>query len=692
MTRIIWGSLLALSFTGCIPGEQGVLPCRLEVQVGDRYTHLAFPVLREDDTIAGYDSAACTVVLQSRSGILRSIPVWGAVSEIFPLSDGHIIATMLHDTAYFLSWRGKEQFDTIGKLTAGKGIFVQTNYPNLALWRTSSGAMYLLDLHHKRMQRIGMLISRSGAWALLSMQDSTIAVLESLTPALTMWEVIHATTGRRLSSGFIPSNLYLVSATVDKAVSITRGREGYNLEWYTRSAIGDARLMGRILLPLSLYEPQAVVLVGDTALALFRSGIAVATPSALLGVWSGYISGFHHPLYSLSRGNGKMLLVGSRRAMIVTISENPGWWIERSVPLVYRLAAVVLSALALGYVMRRIWHHRRLVGALLEKSTSGSVLIVDRRRRLRRLNTVARALLGIKTGTPLHRSFHEYFPVQWSALREIIDAALSEQSSRVEEIVVETSSGQRRFIVNIDALFGGLNRFEGVLITILDVTAQFERWRMLNWAEIAHDMQTHLTTIRLTAENLERTSSDEYREQIHRILRQTTILIDRVRDLLALGRGDGLLVEECSIEQLLQEVVEDVKMSAPAHISFVVRPSPLVVRLDRRRMARAIHNALTNAVKAIENSSGTIDVWAELTTRELIIGVRDTGRGMDEETLQRFSQPYFTTSSSGHGIGSLIMQRMAELHGGTLEVQSQVGRGTTVLFHLPRSVYVRHQY
>ncbi|MCX7936547.1 MAG: HAMP domain-containing histidine kinase, partial [Chlorobi bacterium] len=205
-------------------------------------------------------------------------------------------------------------------------------------------------------------------------------------------------------------------------------------------------------------------------------------------------------------------------------------------------------------------------------------------------------------------------------------------------------------------------------------------------------MQTHLTTIRLTAENLERTSSNDYREQIYRILRQTTILIDRVRDLLALGRGDGLLVEECSIEQLLQEVVEDVKMSAPAHISFVVRPSPLVVRLDRRRMARAIHNALTNAVKAIENSSGTIDVWAELTTRELIIGVRDTGRGMDEETLQRFSQPYFTTSSSGHGIGSLIMQRMAELHGGTLEVQSQVGRGTTVLFHLPRSVYVRHQY
>ena len=63
--------------------------------------------------------------------------------------------------------------------------------------------------------------------------------------------------------------------------------------------------------------------------------------------------------------------------------------------------------------------------------------------------------------------------------------------------------------------------------------------------------------------------------------------------------------------------------------------------------------------------------------------VRDTGVGMDEEALGRVFEPYFSTKSSGTGLGLPIARRNVELSGGTIEVESQKGQGTTVTVRLP---------
>ena len=67
----------------------------------------------------------------------------------------------------------------------------------------------------------------------------------------------------------------------------------------------------------------------------------------------------------------------------------------------------------------------------------------------------------------------------------------------------------------------------------------------------------------------------------------------------------------------------------------------------------------------------------------MILTVRDSGVGMDDEALARVFEPYFSTKSSGTGLGLPIARRNVELSGGTIEVESQKGQGTTVRVRLP---------
>jgi signal transduction histidine kinase len=68
----------------------------------------------------------------------------------------------------------------------------------------------------------------------------------------------------------------------------------------------------------------------------------------------------------------------------------------------------------------------------------------------------------------------------------------------------------------------------------------------------------------------------------------------------------------------------------------------------------------------------------------IVVSLRDSGLGMDEEALARVFEPYFSTKTSGTGLGLPIARRNIELNGGTIEVASTKGEGTTVVVRLPR--------
>jgi len=106
------------------------------------------------------------------------------------------------------------------------------------------------------------------------------------------------------------------------------------------------------------------------------------------------------------------------------------------------------------------------------------------------------------------------------------------------------------------------------------------------------------------------------------------------------------------------------------------------VFVDRTLTARSLANIVENALHAMP-SKGRLTIDASADHQFVLLRIHDSGVGMDEESLARVFEPYFSTKTTGTGLGLPIARRNIELNGGTIEVESGKGRGTTVIVRLP---------
>ena len=102
-------------------------------------------------------------------------------------------------------------------------------------------------------------------------------------------------------------------------------------------------------------------------------------------------------------------------------------------------------------------------------------------------------------------------------------------------------------------------------------------------------------------------------------------------------------------------------------------PLPPVV-VDRTLIARALANIVENALHAMP-AQGRLSIHALAEPADVLLVVRDTGLGMDAEAMSRVFEPYFSTKTTGTGLGLPIAKRNVELSGGSIEVESEKGAG-----------------
>lgn len=670
--------VLALWVLGC-SGDGEQYPLRMRIDAVVRPSTFVRPTVLADGAVVGIvpERRQLCAAVGAETRVLSDSTV-----DVLPVAEGLLVARRQSDSlvVYLLASAGRLQ--RIAALPDESGHFIAGK--DAALWGWQSGSL-LWVVADGAVERFAAPYL-SGVATVVLHSPRVVTVLRQLNEQLRLWEGFQVESGRKLFSSVVSGAMPAAIVDQSTVATLAARNERYYLEWLSSN---QALVQAVLELPEWLYEPRALLTVGDTVLAVFRSGVVLCSREGVVAAYRGNLGVVQGSIACARRGR-QLLLSGERGMVQVTVEPNPLWWLQRSVPALYRALAAAVAVGIVGWLVYRQRRRARVLNAVLERGTQGALLVVDRKRRLLQLNVVARRLLGIDRSVPLRRPLHQYVATPLGQLLvEAVERAIAERTGGVQQLTLQDGMVQRTFLVTLEPLYGLASRFEGVLVAVFDVTAQYHQQRLVNWAQLAHDIQTNLATIRLSAEQMstELSADDEARRQ--RILSQARLLLDRVRDLLALGRGESLVLEECNIDELLASAVEEVQSEATAHISFVIRPSPLVVRLDRRRMARALHNALTNAIRAIGQQPGTIELWAHLDGRSICIAVRDTGCGMDEQTLERFRQPYFT-SGNGHGFGTMIMQQMVALHNGWLHVSSSPGSGTTVEFHLPRSLYVRH--
>lgn len=132
--------------------------------------------------------------------------------------------------------------------------------------------------------------------------------------------------------------------------------------------------------------------------------------------------------------------------------------------------------------------------------------------------------------------------------------------------------------------------------------------------------------------------------------------------------------------KLLEECLETV----PQNINVVLDvDDKLKVFVDEYIIMRICNNLITNAVQAMP-TGGTLTLNARLEDDNFVFVVKDTGVGMPKEVLDKLFTPFFTTKPKGMGLGLSVCKKLVEAHGGTISVESEMGKGTTFTITIPQ--------
>jgi signal transduction histidine kinase len=121
--------------------------------------------------------------------------------------------------------------------------------------------------------------------------------------------------------------------------------------------------------------------------------------------------------------------------------------------------------------------------------------------------------------------------------------------------------------------------------------------------------------------------------------------------------------------------------SRGVHIE-VAAPGAGTAVVDPAQLRQALDNLVRNAVEATPRG-GRVDLLARRAEGGHVVEVRDTGRGIEPDHLPRIFDLYFTTKADGTGVGLAVTQQIVTAHGGTIEVDSRPGAGTTMTVRLP---------
>jgi signal transduction histidine kinase len=228
-----------------------------------------------------------------------------------------------------------------------------------------------------------------------------------------------------------------------------------------------------------------------------------------------------------------------------------------------------------------------------------------------------------------------------------------------------------------------------------------------------HEIKNHLGTLGLNLQLLAEDFQDPQNQRERRALERTQRLqgecqglVDVANDFLRFARIEELNFQTTALNEVIEELVEffeptarqaniDIKCYLPADLPRVP--------LDRELFKQALLNLLLNAqqampgggqvtiqAKAIADCPGPrsqAGAWERGPGQSAIeLCVIDTGKGMSPEVVARAFKPFFSTRSSGTGLGLPTARKIIAAHGGTIELESAEGRGTKFTIHLPAAI------
>jgi signal transduction histidine kinase len=211
-------------------------------------------------------------------------------------------------------------------------------------------------------------------------------------------------------------------------------------------------------------------------------------------------------------------------------------------------------------------------------------------------------------------------------------------------------------------------------------------------ATVAHEIRNPLNSVSMGLQRLKGEFSptrdhEEYAHFLALMQNEVRRLNDIVEQFLSLARPLNLKREAIAVEAFLEELstlVAGDAQSSKVQIELAVAPNLPPLNADPNYLKQLLLNLILNGFQSMPQG-GRLTIAAGADKDCLELTVADCGMGIEPDKLEKIFEPYFTTKTTGSGLGLSISRRIAEAHGGTVVVKSQTGQGSRFVVRLPFS-------
>ncbi|MFJ7934870.1 two-component system histidine kinase PnpS [Sporosarcina sp. NPDC096371] len=333
----------------------------------------------------------------------------------------------------------------------------------------------------------------------------------------------------------------------------------------------------------------------------------------------------------------------------------------------------------------------------LVESMGSGLLMFGRGGTVNLLNEVFEKTFGLTENEVVGKTFKDIgLPI---AIENLIEDVFMTEQVRAQQVRIDISDHPSYMSVYGAPVIGLHGNWLGIVVVIHDITelVRLEEVRKDFVANVSHELRTPVTSIKGFTETLldgamhEPVIMTEFLGIIQKESDRLHLLIDDLLELSGMEReGFTLKYADVNVKEMIDDAVRIVsgnmerkKMKILAEI-----PQDLIIEADSDRLIQVMVNLLSNAINYSKEET-TVTVTVTRSKNEVVMTVRDQGIGIEQSELPRLFERFYrvdrarSRDSGGTGLGLAIVKHLVEIHGGTVEVNSAIGVGTTFCIHLP---------
>jgi PAS domain S-box-containing protein len=204
---------------------------------------------------------------------------------------------------------------------------------------------------------------------------------------------------------------------------------------------------------------------------------------------------------------------------------------------------------------------------------------------------------------------------------------------------------------------------------------------------LAHEVRNPLNNINLSVENLmEQMKGEEDKPYLEIIQRNGKRINDLITELLQSSRPAEMNLQPVSLQEVVKNVIHSVQDRAvlrKIQINFSSSDAESIIQADSTRLEMAILNILINAIEAVKDETGVIEVILHVKNKQALMIISDNGCGISPENKSRLFEPYFTSKRNGMGLGLATTLTILQAHNANIEVHSEIDHGTIFRIQFP---------